>query len=339
LSHDGVSRHCRVAVLSRPLISTACISDPDQLVGAVHGAVLDPCQLSTSPAPSTLSRLLLPDACLDLIRLGPAMLFTGEMPQDCYTMMFVLGCPKPGHAFNFSMSHSDGYVGFWTPGTVLDASTPAGYANATLTVPVAEFHAAVTRNYPEIPQSVLTRGAGVRVGPVEQAVFRSLLAEVEDAIRRRNESLESALVLSHVQNDLLAVFLSALRSGCTNGEPPPAPRAGGRVRRMRQAREFIAAHVHEPLCLDDLCTALNLSRRGVENLFQDLLGINPITYLRHQRLHGVRRALSECEPGWGVVKEKALLWGFRHLGRFASDYREFFGELPAETLERKTRRS
>ena len=109
------------------------------------------------------------------------------------------------------------------------------------------------------------------------------------------------------------------------------------MKRMQQARDFIADHLHQPLCLDDLCTALHFSRRGVENLFHDLLGVNPLTYLRHQRLHGVRRALMAAEPASGVVKEKALDWGFRHLGRFASDYYEFFGEFPNETLARNAR--
>lgn len=313
------------------------VTDPELLVSGVRGASLRPCQLSSRTSRSRLARLVLPTTCLDMVRLGPAMLFSGEMPRDCYTIMFVLACPKPGRSFNFSMDHADGYAGFWPPGGVLDAATPENYGNATLTVSSATFHAAVARSYPEISELVLRRGAGVRVGQREQERIRSLLAMIDRAVWRVEPLRTTAMGLSQLEGELLDAFLAALRSGCELNEPPPN-RTGGRLRRFRQARDFIADRLHEPLYLDDLCAELNLSRRGVENLFHDLLGVNPMMYLRHQRLHGVRRALATAEPGLGAVKEKALEWGFRHLGRFSREYFEFFGESPSQTLVRQKRR-
>ena len=62
--------------------------------------------------------------------------------------------------------------------------------------------------------------------------------------------------------------------------------------------------------------------------------ISRVTYLRHQRLHGARRALLQAAPTSGAVKHAALDWGFPHHGHFAHDYRTLFGESPAETLVR-----
>jgi AraC family ethanolamine operon transcriptional activator len=111
-------------------------------------------------------------------------------------------------------------------------------------------------------------------------------------------------------------------------------RLAGRHRRLRQARDFLAAHVHEPIYLDDLCAALGLTHRAVENIFHDFLGLSPTAYLRHQRLHGVRRALIRATPAAGAVKRAALEWGFWHQGHFSHDYYALFGEHPAETLRR-----
>lgn len=57
-----------------------------------------------------------------------------------------------------------------------------------------------------------------------------------------------------------------------------------------------------------------------------------LVFLRQQRLHGVRRKLLAAGPGEATVNREALETGFRHLGRFAADYRALFGESPRETL-------
>jgi AraC family ethanolamine operon transcriptional activator len=76
-------------------------------------------------------------------------------------------------------------------------------------------------------------------------------------------------------------------------------------------------------------------RKSIRNdFFKDLIGVNPVVFLRHQRLHGVRRKLLAAEPDGATVKMAALESGFRHLGRFAAEYRALFGESPRETLGR-----
>jgi AraC-like DNA-binding protein len=317
-----------------PPVITARGLAPEMLLAAIRDAHLDPCLLSPHPAPSRIARLTCPSVCLDFAAIGPAMHFTGEMARTCYTLVFVLACPTKGRSFNFSVEHTDGYMGFFPPGGVLDAVTPEGYANATLTVPAADFHAALERHFPEAPEKVLKSGAAMLIGPDEQARLRALLARIEKSLWRSPEMFTGSPIRRQVERELLAVFLAALRSGCADLAPPPSNRIDSRHRRLRQAREFLASHTHEPIYLDDLCATLGLTSRGVENLFQDLLGISPMTYLRHQRLHGVRRTLLPAAPAPGAVKFAAREWGFLHQGRFAHDYRALFGESPIETLAR-----
>ena len=63
-----------------------------------------------------------------------------------------------------------------------------------------------------------------------------------------------------------------------------------------------------------------------------VLGINPVAFLRAMRLNGVRRDLrSACSAG-DCVQDVAARWGFWHLGHFVTDYKHMFGELPSQTL-------
>lgn len=100
---------------------------------------------------------------------------------------------------------------------------------------------------------------------------------------------------------------------------------------VRRAREHALQNIGEPLQVIDLCRATGVSRRALQMSFQEVLGINPVAYLRMLRLNGARRMLLEAAPGM-QVKEAVAAWGFWHLSRFSQEYREMFGELPSETL-------
>lgn len=310
------------------------VLDPVALAAAVRNADLVPCQLSVRPAPSWLARVSCVNVCLDFASLGPAMLFSGAMSQDCYTLVFVTECERKGRSFNFATEHHDGYMGFFPPGGMLDAYTPEGYANATLTIPKPVFLAAVERLFPEIPDRILREGAGMRIGIPEQKMLRSLLNSTVQGIKDSSGALMGNRERKALESDLLETFILGLRAGCGSLIPSPGMRMKGRLARLRKARDYIADHLHEPITLVDLCTELGLSRRGVEFLFQDSMGIGPSAFIRHQRLHGVRRDLLTAPQVVGVVKESALQWGFWHMGHFSREYRSLFGESPSLTAAR-----
>ena len=262
------------------------------------------------------------------------MLFTGLMPLDCYTLVFVRACPEPGNAFNFSVEHVDGYMGFFPPGAVLDAYTPEGYSNASLTVPKEIFLDAIQRSFPEIPDRILEHGAGLLIAPAGQLQLRILLAAVIEGIENTAASFRGLETRIELERLLLDAFLEAMRAGLDSSVPQLGIRRARRQTHLRKAREFIRDSVHRPLQLDDLMSELGMSSRGIEMLFRDSLGIGPSAFIRHQRLHGVRRALLDASPESGIVKRLALDWGFWHLGHFSNSYRSLFGENPTSTLRR-----
>jgi len=317
-----------------PIISQQ-IFDPEALAAAIHNATFQPCQLSSGPSASKLTRIICPEVCLDFASLGPAMLFSGTMPKDSYTLVFVTECERKGRSFNFAVEHNDGYMGFFPPGGILDAYTPEGYANATLTVPTLIFEEAVERLFPEIPQDVLKHGAGLRIGAADQARVRRLLTMITTMVHHDAAALNDDAVRTRLEIELLDAFLTALRGSCGNSIPKCGRRVQGKMKRLRQARDYLSTHLHQPVSLADLCNELGMSRRGVEMLFQDSLDIGPNAFIRQQRLHRVRHALLENHASPGAIKQTALTWGFWHMGHFSRDYQSLFGERPSTTLIRQ----
>ena len=122
----------------------------------------------------------------------------------------------------------------------------------------------------------------------------------------------------------------------------PEPDAEVRTPRATQARrrmvvkadEYLRAHLHRPIYTEELCEALAVSASGLAGAFRAVFGVSPHRFLKLRRLSMVRAALRSREGPPLLVKSVALSHGFWHLGQFAQDYRETFGETPSETLAR-----
>lgn len=110
------------------------------------------------------------------------------------------------------------------------------------------------------------------------------------------------------------------------------PQAWQRV--VMGAEEYLTRHLDRPIYTEELCRELGVSPAALSDAFRGTLAMSPHRYLKLRRLNMVRAALLQPDGGPILVKSVALSHGFWHLGQFARDYREAFGETPSETLSR-----
>ncbi|KGK41889.1 hypothetical protein LH51_11340 [Nitrincola sp. A-D6] len=106
-------------------------------------------------------------------------------------------------------------------------------------------------------------------------------------------------------------------------------------RNLKRARDYIHAHAHEKITLEELATYAGCSYRSLQNIFGKVLGTSPMEYLRSVRLEGIRNELLNAGDKQRTVTEIANQWGFVHMGRLACMYRKQFGELPSDTLKQR----
>ncbi|MFJ4184289.1 AraC family transcriptional regulator [Kitasatospora sp. NPDC089509] len=105
---------------------------------------------------------------------------------------------------------------------------------------------------------------------------------------------------------------------------------------VRRAVTFCAEHAHEPISVADLARAARVSLPSLRRGFRTHLGTTPLAHLRRVRLDLAHHDLLAA-AGSGhatTVTQVALRWGFGHLGRFSQEYREAYGRLPSEVLDR-----
>jgi AraC-like DNA-binding protein len=102
---------------------------------------------------------------------------------------------------------------------------------------------------------------------------------------------------------------------------------------VKRAIDFIEAHVHLPMTLLDIARAAGVPGRTLLEHFKSHRSISPMRYLRQARLARVRAALMRADNDESIT-QIAMSWGFCHLGRFAGEYRELYGETPSQTYRR-----
>jgi AraC-like DNA-binding protein len=105
---------------------------------------------------------------------------------------------------------------------------------------------------------------------------------------------------------------------------------------IRRTEQYLESHPDQPIHLLQLCSAIGASPVLVGHAFRDLLNIEPKRYLRLYRMHCVRRILLASDPAETSVEFVARNWGFWGRLHFESEYRRIFGELPSQTLARRS---
>lgn len=165
----------------------------------------------------------------------------------------------------------------------------------------------------------------------------ALLSAMMSNLQAAPELLQHAAMRKAIEQGLFETLLDAASAMRTPSvESPPSLRTRQFV--VARAREYMQAHIDEPITVADLCIELGVSRRKLQYSFHDVLNLNPVKFLRALRLNAVRRDLKRTDSdGNANVADVAARWGFWHQSYFSSEYKAMFGELPSETLRGKAR--
>jgi AraC family ethanolamine operon transcriptional activator len=101
---------------------------------------------------------------------------------------------------------------------------------------------------------------------------------------------------------------------------------------VKRSREYIEAHLFEPIHIGEVCRCAATSISKLERTFRHELQMSPSQYILKRRLIAVNKVLKQNDSGYANVTQVATEHGFSHLGRFANAYNVQFGELPSKTV-------
>lgn len=175
-------------------------------------------------------------------------------------------------------------------------------------------------------------GERARLKPVSPTVMREageFLSLVFALCREYPHLLQSENFRRQLRGGVLSCLIDVLDDG-QGADAAEETTPHKRWSIVRQARDILRETPDASLDIEQLCRELGISRRTLQYCFQEQVGMNPVAYLRAQRLNGVRQMLKEGQS----VTDAATAWGFWHFGHFSQEYKKLFGELPSESLRR-----
>jgi transcriptional regulator GlxA family with amidase domain len=151
------------------------------------------------------------------------------------------------------------------------------------------------------------------------------------AIQSLLEGLESTFADGVLAAEETVIFaLAACLRGTARTRPPAAARRRQLV--MLRFQDYMSLWCERPVHIPDICDALDIPARTLEDYCRMQCGVSPYRLLRLFRLQQVHAALRVATSSTDSVSSASRRYGFRDLGRFAATYRSTFNELPSQTL-------
>lgn len=158
----------------------------------------------------------------------------------------------------------------------------------------------------------------------------STLGTICDALEA-GDGVIARPAVQHAFQETLSTLLLALPNNLAgdlarNGGPEPAPHY------IRRAETYLRAHLTDEVGIDDLVRVAGVSRRSLHAGFRRFRATTPLGLFKSLRLDAARQALLQAGEEPVTVTDVATTYGFYHLGKFARDFRQTFGERPSDLL-------
>jgi len=287
-------------------------------------------QIGRGPLHGQADQIVLDRCALRIGSLSQTVRVQVQFPGDRATLALALDAAEPIRLHGKSFSPANLTV--FGPGEEIDALFSAGAKWATFNLPFEDYElelAAVS----EDPNLLRPRGIPRFLpSPRSMSRLQSALISVEELVRRRPDLFANAQWRINIERELRNGFFGAFDDAALLQRGGAEARLTSAWRVVREAEARIDEEDTPVPSIAGLCRKLRVSRRTLERAFQELLGVGPSAFFRIRALNAVRRALVVAPPQPGVVARLAVDHGFWHLGRFAQQYRDLFGERPVDTL-------
>ena len=210
----------------------------------------------------------------------------------------------------------------------LDAVTQAEFHGYTLSF--SKDHLMEMAERHELAPSLTRLGFSTGANEIGATRTREIRQLIKETMIFAAHPQSTPTVLEAMESTLPLLILQSWY----NTKDPRVEHLSNRSRALSKALDYINSHPKQAVSVEQLCLLSASSISTLERAFKEQFGVLPKRYLVAARLSGVRRALLDANDTRSIT-DIAFDWSFWHMGKFAHDYKNMFGQLPSQTRQNR----
>ena len=302
--------------------------DYEQFNTALRDWYIDFHQLDGGTFYSRVRQVILPEIQVGHTKLDSHLDQKGDSPDDMWSFV-ILGKESSMFNFNHQMTQSTSTMLIYSPGHEVNAVSTTGFEVYVLSVERTHLNKIATALGLNKIEKKLSKIDRVELYEDQANRLREQLQNILTSVSKMENKVSTAQEREIFLNLLPTQFFKALHQ---HMDCAPLKVFKSKHLSYMEARAYIHTNLHQPLTIDEIAKKFDILERTLRNHFQEELGISPKQYLSTIRLQKVRRELKNKKEKVNI-EGVARKFGFTHMGQFSKRYKDFFGELPSETLK------
>jgi AraC family transcriptional regulator, ethanolamine operon transcriptional activator len=285
---------------------------------------LDFIKLEAGQFSGTLFQVIDPDFQIGYANFNLKVKQEGKSPPGVWTFAFVID----PHIFWRNYIVQPESIIIYAPNSEINTVSSAGFDVVTFSI--TEDHLlkiARQVDYPDIVNELRNAEVLITQGPEWKQIRKRLSTELDhfrSVSQNKTIHENKVFLLNELTPQLVKLMLKSKNSTQKVSNK-------SRLQLLSNVEKIMLGNLTENFTIQEIIEKVETSERTLLYAFKKRFGIGAKAYLKILKLNTVYHVLRQGITESSIAKI-ARESGFWHLGQFSKDYKNFYGELPTETL-------
>lgn len=222
-------------------------------------------------------------------------------------------------------------IGFFPLGAELDGISKPGFRVYVISVPESTLIRLAAKF--QMDWAIVNRDSSKEymvLDPGELNKIRHVIAQIFGLKKASYLTNNTDSKFAKLSNELIEhLVLTCIKIPDLNFSDP-----SNRLRVFNKVTEFVYGNPYRELQSADLCDYASTSERTLQYVMKHYTGLTPNQFVKSHKLNLIQKKLLKSDPDSLKINQLASSYGFWHASQFAIDYKQLFGELPSDTLQK-----